>query len=311
MVIVGGGQNMARALIVLFAALALSAVEVVVEAQTLGRERLNQPEALSHADMAGLLRGLLTGRASVGALRVEAGDMVFHAAGRDVRMGLAVLSAQFNALPDARSRQDAFDKLTRRVAEAIAGRPALKTASETARFRTALVPVLKNRSFVAQFAAATRKQGAPHARLLHVPLFGDVVAVAALDLPKLTRFVAVGEGGAHGMSDADVLRAASDNWTRRVDKLELRDLGIVRAFHFGKGDYNASILMLPNPWEKVPGLPRNVAFSVPSRDILAFADADDAEAVAALRALSKLPDNGFPVSKQIYRLSANGPVAIP
>lgn len=302
---------MARFLVGILLAAAVVASTVVANAQTLGRERLNEAGALSQAEMAALLRGLLTGRADVGALRVEAGDLVFHAAGRDVRMGLAALSTQFNALPSAQSRQDAFDQLAQRVAEAVSGHTRIKTEAETRRFTAALVPVLKNRSFIAQFAAMARQKGAPHARLLHVPLFGDVVAVAALDLPKITRFVAMGEGGAHGMSDADVLHAAIDNWTRRVDRLEIRELGIVRVFHFGKGDYNASILVLPNPWEKVPDLPRNVAFSVPSRDILAFADADDAEAVAALRALSRLPDNGFPVSKQIYRLSANGPIIIP
>ncbi|HEV7261214.1 MAG TPA: hypothetical protein VGN82_25780 [Bosea sp. (in: a-proteobacteria)] len=306
---------MARLLVALFMVLAAfaatGAATGAANAQTLGRERLNEAGALSHDDMAALLRGLLTGRADVGALRVEAGDIVFHAAGRDVRMGLAALSRQFNALPNARARQDAFDQLTQRVAEAVAGRPAPKTEAETRRFTAALLPVLKNRSFIAQFAEMARQRGSPHARLLHVPLFGDVIAAAALDLPNVTRFVAMGEGGGHGMSDADVLRAAIDNWTRRVDRLELHAVGNLRAFHFGTGVYNASILVLPNPWEKVPDLPRNVAFSVPSRDILAFADADDAEAVAALRALTKQPDKGFPISKQIYRLSEKGPVVIP
>lgn len=273
-------------------------------------ERLNETRALSEAEMGALLTTMLTGRAGVGDLRIENGDIVFRAAGRDVRMGLVPLSAQFNALPDARSRQTAYDDLAQRIAEVIVGPPA-KSESEVARFRATLLPVLKNRSYVEQFATQARKQGAPHARLLHLSLAGDIIVAAASDLPTITRFLAVGEGGAYGMSDGDVLRAALDNWIRRVDKIEIHDFGLVRAFHVGEGDYNASILLLPNPWETVPDLPRNVAIGVPSRNVLAFADADDVRAVAALRALTKPPDKRFPVSRQIYKLTAKGLVVIP
>jgi len=261
--------------------------------------------------MAGLITTMLRGRAGVSAVRVEAGDVVFRSSGHDVRMGLAPLSAQFNALPDAKSRQGAFDKLTQRVTEAAAGQSAPKLDAERKRFIAALIPVMKNRSYVEQFAAAARKKGDPSARLLHVPLEGDIIVAMGLDLPKITRFVAVGEGGSYGMSDKDVLRAALDNWVRRVKRFELRDLGKLRAFHFGTGDYNASILLLENPWQHVPDLPRKVVIAVPSRDMLAFGDADDVEAVAALRALTKAPDGGFPVSKRLYTLGPGGFAVMP
>lgn len=302
---------MARVWIAIVLAVAVIAAAGAANAQTLSRERLNQPSAITPQEMAALLRGLLTGRPGVGALRVEAGDIVFHAAGRDVRMGLTPLSSQFNALPDATSRQGAFDKLAQRVDEAVSGTVAVKSEAESRRFHGALVPVLKNRAFAEQFAAAARKQGAPHARLLHVPLAGDIIVAAALDMSKVTRFLAAGDGGAYGMSDPDILQAALDNLVRRVDRLEIRDFGLLRTFHFGEGDYNASILLLPNPWEKVPNLPRSVAIGVPSRNLLAFADADDAKAVAALRALTKAPGNAFPVSRQLYQLSERGLTVIP
>jgi hypothetical protein len=79
-----------------------------------------------------------------------------------------------------------------------------------------------------------------------------------LDLEKMTRFVPVGEGGLYGMSDKQVLRTALDNWVRRVDRFEIQDFGKLRSFHFGEGDYNASILLLENLWKDVPSLPRNV-----------------------------------------------------
>lgn len=297
---------MLRLLVVLFAAIAVLAATAASIAQTIGRERLNEARPLSETEMAGLITTMLKGRAGVSAVRVEAGDVVFRTAGHDVRMGLAPLSAQFNALPDAKSRQGAFDKLTQRATEAVAGQSALKTEAERARFIAALIPVMKNRSYVEQFAAMARKKGDPNARLLYVPLEGDIIVAAALDLPKITRFVSVGEGGQYGMSDKDVLRAVLDNWVRRVDRFEIHDFGKLRRFHFGEGDNNASILLLENPWKDIPNLPRNVAIAVPSRDILAFGDADDAEVVAALRSLTKAPDGGFPVSKQLYRLGPEG-----
>jgi len=303
---------MMRLLVVVFAAVIFMIAAESVGAETLGRERLNEARALSEADMAGLLMGVLSNRVEVSDLRVERGDVVFRTMkGHDVRMGLAALAGQFNALPDAKSRQGAFDKLTQRVAEAVAGEREPKPAAERARFRAALIPVLKNRSYVEQFAAMARKNGSLNARLLHVPLEGDIVVAAALDLAKTTRFVSVGEGGPYGMSDKDVLGAALDNWVRRVDRFEIHDFGKLRSFHFGKGDYNASILLLENPWKDIPNLPRNVAIAVPSRNILAFGDADDAEAVTALRSLAKADDGGFPVSKQLYRLGPQGFAVMP
>lgn len=302
---------MLRFLVVLLAAAAVLAATAVSIAETIGRERLNEARPLSEADMAGLITTMLKGRAGVSAVRVEAGDLVFRASGHDVRMGLAPLSAQFNALPDAKSRQGALDKLMQRVTEAAAGQSAPKPDAERKRFIAALIPVMKNRSYVEQFAAAARKRGDLNARLLHVPLEGDIIVAMGLDLPKITRFVAVGEGGSYGMSDKDVLRAALDNWVRRVDRMQLRDFGKLRAFHFGEGDYNASILLLENPWKDVPNLPRNVAIAVPSRSVLAFGDADDPKAVDALRELTKAPDNGFPVSKLLYKLGPNGFAVMP
>lgn len=302
---------MLRLLVFVIAAMALLAGTPVSLAQAIGRDRLNEARPLSETEMAGLIMTMLEGRAGVSSVRVEAGDVVFRTAGHDVRMGLAPLSAQFNALPDAKSRQEAFDKLTQRVVEAAAGRSAPKSEAERARFIASLIPVMKNRSYVEQFAAMARQKGDPNAQLLHVPLEGDIIVAAALDLPKITRFVSVGEGGQYGMSDKDVLRAVLDNWVRRVDRLEIHEFGRLRRFHFGEGHYNASILLLENPWKNVPNLPRNLAIAIPSRDILAFGDADDAAQVAALRALTQAPDGGFPVSKRIYTLGPKGFAMMP
>lgn len=136
---------MLRFLVVLFAAVAVIAATTASIAGTIGRERLNEARPLSETEMAGLLTTMIKGRPGVSALRVEAGDVVFRAGGRDIRMGLAPLGAQFNALPDAKSRQGAYDKLTQRITEAVAGQLSVKTEAERARFIGALIPVMKNR----------------------------------------------------------------------------------------------------------------------------------------------------------------------
>jgi hypothetical protein len=279
-------------------------------AQALDRGRLNDPRPVSEAEMAALLETMVAGKAGVTGIRVEDGDFVFHVAGQNIRMGLRSLSKQINALPDAKQRQAAYDKLVKNAESFISGERQAKSPAEVERFRKALLPVLKNKAYIAQFAAQARKQGVPNAKLLHVPLFGDIIVAAALDLPKITRFLTPGEGGLYGMSDSDVFHTALDNLKRRVDKLQIYDFGGVRMLGFAQADYNASLVILPDPWKSVPNLPRNVAVMIPARDVFAFADADDPGAMADLRSLAKAPDRGFPVSKFLYRLTERGGLEI-
>lgn len=280
-------------------------------AQTLDRKRLDDLRPLNETEVARLLEGMVAGKPGVSGIRVEDGDFVFHVPGQNVRMELKSLRAHINGLTSAKQRQDAYDEFVRKAEAFISGERRAKSPEEVEKFRKALLPVLKNKSYVAEVAALGRKHGAKGGKLLHIPLIGDIVVVAALDLPKITRFLSVGEGGLYGMSDSDVFRAAMANLEKRVTALELGDYGGVRTLTFGETDYNASIILLPNPWENIPDLPRSVAFTVPTRHILAFADAADPEAMAALRRLSKVPDHGFPVSKLLYRLSERGIEVMP
>jgi hypothetical protein len=171
-------------------------------------------------------------------------------------MGIASLTRQMNALTGAKQRQAALDKLMKRVDETVAGKHQPKLDAEQERFRKALLPVLKNKAYIAEFAALCRKQCGRDAQLLYLPLAGDIIVTAALDLPKITRFVTVGEGSPYGMSDEDIFRTAFANLNRRVGKLQLHDFGPVRALAF-ESDYNASLLLAPKAWESVPNLPRS------------------------------------------------------
>ncbi|WP_147283636.1 hypothetical protein [Bosea caraganae] len=255
--------------------------------------------------MSALLERALARRAGVTKLRVDGGDVVFLAGSQEMRMGITPLTRQMNDLSGAKQRQAAFDKLLARVDETVAGKHKAKADAEQERFRKALLPVLKNKAYIAEIKARCRRQCGQSAQLLYIPLAGDIIVAAALDLPKITRFVTVGEGGPYGMSDEDIFRTAFANLNRRVGKLQLHDFGPVRALAF-ENDYNASLLLAPKAWESIPNLPRNLAIAVPARDIVAFADADDPQALEALRGVAKMPDKGFPVSRQLYLMNERG-----
>lgn len=271
----------------------------------LDRKRLNDATPVNEVEMSALLERALAHRKGVTRLRIDGGDIVLMAGSQEMRMGIAPLTRQMNALTSAKQRQAALDKLTKQVDETVAGRNKAKSDAEQERFRKALLPVLKNKVFVAEFKARCRQQCGRSAQLLHIPLAGDIIVAAALDLPKITGFVTVGEGGPYGMSDEDIFRTAFANLNRRVGKLQLHDFGPVRALAFDS-DYNASLLLAPKAWESVPNLPRNLAIAVPARDVVAFADADDPRALEALRGVAKMPDKGFPVSRQLYLMNERG-----
>lgn len=280
---------------------------LVSAADALERKRLNEARPLSEDELAALLRTASTGRPGVSDPRVDAGDFVVRIGQREMRFGLANLTRQLNAEPDARGRQNAFDSLLLKLDRfAAGGDPSKPSAAEVARFRDALLPVLKNRSYIADFAALARKQGIPDGKLLHLPLAGDVIVVPALDLPRITRFVSVGEGRRYGMDDAEVLAAALANLERRARRFEVHVIGPIRTFNFNPPDYNVSLLLLPNPWKYIPDLPKNVVIALPARDVLAFADGDDPKAMTALRNIAAMKDGGFPVSRLLYRLTPKG-----
>lgn len=279
-------------------------------AGALDRQRLNDATPLNEVEMSALLERALASRKGVKQLGMDAGDIVLMAGSQEMRMGIAPLTQQMNALTSAKQRQAALDKLMKQVDDAVEGKNKAKSDAEQERFRKALLPVLKNKAFVAEFAASCRKSCGQNPQLLFMPLAGDIVVAAALDLPKITRFVTVGEGGQYGMSREDIFRTAFANLNRRIGKLELHEFGgPVRALGF-ESDYNASLLLAPRAWESIPNLPRKIAIAVPARDIVAFADADDPQALAALRGVAKMPDNGFPVSRQLFLRTERGRIEV-
>jgi hypothetical protein len=171
---------------------------------------------------------------------------------------------------------------------------------EAARFKPSLLLALKSSSYVAEFAAKARAQGKPDAKLLHKTLAGDVIVVPVEDRPTISRFLAVGDGRRFGLSDKDVFDAALQNLIKRAAKVELRELGPVRVLSF-EADYNASLLLVRDVWSSVPDLPADLVVAVPARDIVAFGDGGDPDAMAGLRRIAAMPADGFPITKRLLR----------
>ncbi|AMJ60365.1 hypothetical protein AXW83_08725 [Bosea sp. PAMC 26642] len=172
--------------------------------------------------------------------------------------------------------------------------------SDSARFKPSLLLALKNRSYVAEFAAKARAQGKPDAKLLHKTLVADVIVVPVEDRARISRFIAVGDGRTFGMSDKDVFDAAFKNLLNRATRVAVHDLGPVRALSF-EADYNASLLLVRDVWSTVPDLPANLVVAVPARDIVAFGDGNDPDVLRRLRSIATMPTDGFPITRRLLR----------
>lgn len=173
-------------------------------------------------------------------------------------------------------------------------------ASEAEGYKATLLLASKNRSHIATFSDQARAQGRSEAKLLYKTLAGDVIVVPVEDHPQITRFVGVGDGKRFGLSDREIFDAAFSNLKRRVARVEVLDMGGVRALSF-EADYNASLLLLRDVWSSVPDLPADLVVAVPARDIVAFGDGGDPDAVARLRRVAQMSNAGYPVTKLLLK----------
>lgn len=162
-------------------------------------------------------------------------------------------------------------------------------------FKSALLVTVKNRSFVAAVAEKARAQPKPTPGIVHADLAGDIVVVVVEDRKGMSRFVMGGEGNRFGLSNQDLMKAGRENLKRKVARLRIEEHGLVRSLSFDP-DYNAALILLPEVWSAIPNLPADLVVAVPARDIVAFGDGADFEAVANLRRIAQMPSGGYPVT---------------
>lgn len=166
---------------------------------------------------------------------------------------------------------------------------------DAAAFKNSLLVTVKNHGFVAAAGEKARAQSKPTPGLVHADLAGDISVVVVEDRKDISRYVMSGEGKRFGLSDQDMMNIGRENLKRRVSRLQIEEHGPVRSLSFD-ADYNAALLLLPEVWSAIPNLPADLVVAVPARDIVAFGDGADPEAVASLRRIARMPSDGYPVT---------------
>lgn len=173
-------------------------------------------------------------------------------------------------------------------------------AADAAAFKSSLLLTLKNRSFFQAVAERARAAAKPVPALLRMELVGDVFVALVEDRSGASRFLSRGEGERYGLSDKQMFAAALGNLKRRADRVQIEEFGPVKALSFDP-DYNAALLLLPDVWSSIPGLPTELVVAVPARDVVAFADGRDPAALASLRGIAGLPSKGYPVTTLLLK----------
>jgi uncharacterized protein YtpQ (UPF0354 family) len=174
-------------------------------------------------------------------------------------------------------RDDLIDRFVRSFAEAAKG---LERSPE------AIIPVVKDRAWLAEIEASMRQMGKEGQAKVYEDLNDALVVVYAIDTPSNIAYLSPEELERLGV-ERDALRAlAVRNLRGLLPGIEVQrgeKLNMVTA----DGNYEASLLLFSDLWarerEKLRGEP---VAAVPARDLLLFADSADAEAVAQLRQLA-------------------------
>jgi hypothetical protein len=171
---------------------------------------------------------------------------------------------------------------------------------DAASFKSSLLVTVKNRSFLVAIGekAVARSKSAPGP--VYADVAGDVVIMIVEDSKNASRFIMSGEGRYFGLSSQDMLNAGLENLKRKVTRLQIEEHGPVRSLSFD-ADYNAALILLPEVWTAIPNLPADLVVAVPARDIVAFGDGADPEAVAALRRIAQMPSDGYPVTSLLLQ----------
>lgn len=174
-------------------------------------------------------------------------------------------------------RDDLIDRFVASFAEAAKG---LERSPE------AIIPVVKDRAWLAEIEASMRQMGGEGQDKVYEHLNDDLVVVYAIDTPSNIAYLNPEELVRLGV-EREALRAlAVRNLRGLLPGIEVQrgdKLNMITA----DGNYEASLLLFSDLWErereKLRGEP---VAAVPARDLLLFADSADVDAVAQLRQLA-------------------------
>jgi uncharacterized protein YtpQ (UPF0354 family) len=151
-----------------------------------------------------------------------------------------------------------------------------------------IVPIVKDRAWLAETAAAAMRSGAKLAPERVIDELNDtLVVVYAEDTPLNIRYFGPDDLAKAGVA-RDALRAlAVDNLRRVLPKVELHEGEDVNMLTAG-GNYEASLLLLDDIWDdgslKVDG---EIVVALPARDLLLITGSRNARGIARMRELAR------------------------
>lgn len=153
----------------------------------------------------------------------------------------------------------------------------------------AIIPVIKDRGWLAETRESMRKMGdeGPDGQEggghVHEDLNDELVVVYAIDTPSNIAYLNPDELDKLGVKREDLRALAVRNLRGLLPGIDVQrgdKLSMVTA----DGNYEASLLLFTDLWARESARMRGApAAAVPARDLLLFADSADADAVAQLR----------------------------
>lgn len=153
--------------------------------------------------------------------------------------------------------------------------------------RSRIVPVVKDRAWLAEIQAALKARGMNQA-LEHVfeDLNEDLVIVYAEDSPRNIRYITPKSLTELGVKKEQLRSIAVTNLQNLLPRIEARPAPLVSMITAG-GDYEASLLLFDRIWSGgqlvVDG---DIVVAVPARDLLLFTGSKNRAGIAKLREIA-------------------------
>jgi uncharacterized protein YtpQ (UPF0354 family) len=196
--------------------------------------------------------------------------------------GTAASVSLANNYKDYTSDPKWFDALIKAYAAALAKPSPNKPVANLDRER--IIPVIKDRAWLAQLQARFKKQSA-----MQQPIFDDfnseLVVVYAEDTDKTTRYLSSSED--LGVERGELKALSVDNLMRIMPRIELRQLADGAYMMTSHAEYGSSLVLVDSIWSgdqiKVNG---DIVVAVPAKDVILITGSHDIENLNTTRKLA-------------------------
>jgi uncharacterized protein YtpQ (UPF0354 family) len=200
--------------------------------------------------------------------------------------GTSALVSLANNYRDYSTEPKWFDDVVNAYAAALAKPPSQGAKLDQSR----IVPVVKDRAWLAELRARFRQQSASEQ-----PVFDDLnkelVVVYAEDAPNTTRYLSSSEE--LGVERSKLRALAIENVMRLMPKIESRQLSEGAFMVTSHGDYGASLVLVDSIWSgdqfKVNG---DIVVAVPAKDVILVTGSRDRKNLKTMRQFANKLANG-------------------